>query len=282
MDTLVVGAGAMGRWVARTLPAETTVAFADRDRATARAAAEALDARAVDPDPDAATGVYDLVCVAVPIPAAETAIAAHADRLRPDGALVDVVGEMSTVVAAGRAHAPDRERLSLHPLFAPERAPGRVAAVVDAPGERTATVRAALEAAGNEVFETSPATHDRAMETVQARAHAAVVAFALAAEPVPEAFATPVFEALAEAAGAVTGGDPRVYADVQATFDGADSVADAARRVAEADRGEFEDLYREAGAPVREAGDWNDGSGGSDDPAESERANGTADDGPRR
>jgi len=254
MDTLVVGAGAMGRWFARTLAGATvtvTVTFADRDPATARAAADAVDARVLDADDP---GEYDLVCVAVPIPAAVDAVAAHADRLRPDGALVDVVGVMAPVVAAGREHAPECERLSLHPLFAPERAPGRVAAAVDAPGERTATVRAALETAGNEVFETSPATHDRAMETVQARTHAAVLAFALAAEPVPEAFATPVFEALAEAAEAVTGGDPRVYADVQATFDGADSVAAAARRVADADPDAFAELYREAGTRLRECG----------------------------
>ncbi len=259
MDTLVVGAGAMGRWFARMLPPGATVAFADSDPEIAREAAAAMDARAVDPDGD---GAHDLVCVAVPIPGAATAIATHADRLRSDGVLVDVAGEMATVVAAGREHAPDHERVSLHPLFAPERAPGRVAAVVDAPGERTAAVRAALEAAGNEVFETTPATHDRAMETVQARTHAAVLAFALAADPVPGAFATPVFEALAEASEAVTGGDPRVYADVQATFEGAESVAAAARRVADADREEFERLYREAGGRLSEGGDRVDGDGG--------------------
>lgn len=260
MDTLVVGAGAMGRWFARTLPPEAAVVVTDRDPATARAAADALDARAVETP----SGTFDVVCVAVPMPAAETAVATHADRLRPDGALVDVVGEMSTVVAAGREHAPERERLSLHPLFAPKRAPGRIAAVADARGERTAAVRTALEAAGNEVFETTPATHDRAMETVQARTHAAVLAFALAVEPVPEAFTTPVFEALEEAVEAVTGGDSRVYGDVQATFDGAASVAEAARRVADADGAAFEELYREAGEPLRESGDHGDGGDGAE------------------
>jgi len=195
---------------------------------------------------------YDLVCVAVPIPATETAVADHADSLRPDGALVDVTGAMAPAVAAGREHAPDRERLSLHPLFAPERGPGRIAAVPDSPGERTAAVRRALEGAGNDVFETTAAVHDRAMETVQATAHAAVLAFALAAEPVPEEFATPVFDALAETAATVTDGDPRVYADVQATFDGAEDVATAARQIADADHQTFEALYREANRPLSE------------------------------
>ncbi len=190
------------------------------------------------------------------MPAASAAVAEYAPRA--ERALVDVTGAMAAPLAAMREHAPDLERLSLHPLFAPERAPGRVAAVPDAPGDRTAAVRAALEGAGNRVFETTAAAHDRAMETVQATAHAAVLAFALAAEPVPAAFATPVFDALVEAAAAVTGGDARVYADVQETFDGAEAVADAARRVADADREAFDRLYREAGGPFAEAASLDD------------------------
>lgn len=42
------------------------------------------------------------------------------------------------------------------------------------------------------------------------------------------------------------GGTPRVYADIQETFAGADAVADAATRVADADSAELEALYREA------------------------------------
>ncbi len=45
----------------------------------------------------------------------------------------------------------------------------------------------------------------------------------------------------------VTNGSPHVYADIQATFEGAEAVADAAARIAEADREAFEALYREAG-----------------------------------
>ncbi|PSQ59730.1 prephenate dehydrogenase [Halobacteriales archaeon SW_7_71_33] len=256
MDLLAVGGGAMGRWFARSLP-DADVTVADTDPVVARETADALSGRTLV-DAGAEADGYDLVCVAVPIPAVEAAVAEHADRLREGGALVDVTGAMAPVVVAGREHAPDRQRLSLHPLFAPERAPGRIAAVPDAPGARTATVRRALELAGNELFETTAAAHDRAMETVQARAHAAVLSFALAADPVPAEFSTPVFEALAEATGAVTGGESHVYADVQATFDGADDVAAAARRVADADRETFTALYREAGRPLSQSGDGDD------------------------
>jgi prephenate dehydrogenase len=245
MDFLIVGAGRMGRWFGHTLRGsdrEVSLAFADADPAVAAAAADAVDGRSVALDGEER---FDAVCLAVPIPAVVDAVATQAPRAR--AAVCDVAGAMEPAVAAMAEHAPGLERLSLHPLFAPENAPGTVAAVADREGEVTAGIRAALSAAGNRVVDTTPAEHDRAMETVQARAHAAVLAFALAAEDVPEWCSTPVSAGLAELVDTVTGGDPRVYADVQATFSGAADVADAAERVAAADRETFEELYREAG-----------------------------------
>ncbi len=52
---------------------------------------------------------------------------------------------------------------------------------------------------------------------------------------------------VAALADRVTGGDHRVYGDIQTAFDGAEEVAAAARRVADADEEAFERLYREAG-----------------------------------
>ena len=101
-------------------------------------------------------------------------------------------------------------------------------------------------AAENTLFETTPDEHDRAMNTVQARAHAAVVAYALAAEDVPEKFETPITGPLDALAEQVLSGSPQVYAEIQDTFDGAAAVAAAAERIAAADREEFEALYREA------------------------------------
>ncbi|MFB6142069.1 MAG: prephenate dehydrogenase/arogenate dehydrogenase family protein [Halorientalis sp.] len=246
MDTLVVGAGAMGRWFAEALEAgasrPVSVAFTDADPAAARDAAQATDGRAADGDPDER---FDLVCVAVPIPAAADAIAEYTPRA--ERAIVDVTGTAQDPVAAMREHARDLERISLHPLFAPENGPGNVAIVPDAPGPVTDEVREALTARGNHCFETTAAEHDRAMETVQARVHAAVLAFGLAAEDVPAAFQTPVSEELFDLLDQVAGGDPRVYADIQDAFEGAADVADAARAIADADHEQFRDLYREAG-----------------------------------
>ncbi|MFB6082992.1 MAG: prephenate dehydrogenase/arogenate dehydrogenase family protein [Halorientalis sp.] len=247
MNVLVVGAGAMGRWFAdavRAGPDEVAVAFADPDEAAASAAADAVDGRTVPLDTDES---FAAVCIAVPIPVAVEAIATHAGKA--EDALVDVTGVAADPVAAMREAAPERERLSLHPLFAPENEPGNVAAVVDAAGPTTDAVLEALRARGNEVFETTAAEHDRAMETVQAKAHAAVLAFGLAADDVPEQFQTPVSAALFEVLEQVTGGDPRVYADIQRAFDGAADVAAAAEEIASADADAFGRLYDEAGDP---------------------------------
>jgi prephenate dehydrogenase len=256
---LVVGAGAVGRWIAGVLDCEDT-AFCDIDPQVAIEAAAAVGGRVVEPDP---AERFDVVAVAVPIPATTDAIATHAPRAKR--AVFDVTGTMDEPVAAMIEHAPDLERLSLHPLFAPEHAPGTVAMATDAaesPGEDTddleneresdadsvtAGIEAALRAAGNEPFVTTPEEHDRAMRTVQARTHAAVLAIALAAEPIDERFHTPVSRALSEVAARVTSGDPEIYAEIQTAFAGSEDVAAAAARIADADPREFEALYREAG-----------------------------------
>jgi prephenate dehydrogenase len=93
--------------------------------------------------------------------------------------------------------------------------------------------------------ETTPEEHDEAMETVQARAHTAVLAFALAAEDVPDAFQTPISESLFDLVEQVTGGEARVYADIQSAFDGAEDVAGAAREIADADDDAFTELYED-------------------------------------
>jgi prephenate dehydrogenase len=250
MHLLVVGAGAMGRWFARALTAATddpvTVTVTDASDDVARSAADALDATAVDPA--AATepeDPFDLVCVAVPIPAATAAITRYAPAT--DRAVCDLTGTMTDPVAAMREHAPACERVSLHPLFAPENEPGNVAVVPDRAGPVTDAVRAALTRRGNDLFETTPGEHDEAMETVQAKAHTAVLAYALAADDVDERFHTPVSGPLADLAAQVTAGDARVYADIQAAFDGATDVAEAANALAEAEGSAFEALYEDAG-----------------------------------
>lgn len=243
MQLLVVGAGEMGRWFAHHSGADA-VAFADRDDETAReaAAATVADARPVSLDTNER---FDVVCVAVPMSAVPGSIAEHAANATE--AVVDVSGEMRDSVAALRAHAEGRERASFHPLFSASNAPGNVPVVIDRDGPAIESIREALSAAGNEVFETTPATHDRAMETVQARAHTAVLAYALAAEDIDPRFHTALSEPLSELVEGLVDNTPEVYAEIQTRFEGGASVAEAARLLAEADRGSFVELYEEAG-----------------------------------
>jgi prephenate dehydrogenase len=240
MRLLVVGAGSMGRWLARSVDAEVT--FADADGAVAHEAAAAMGADYVPTDTEE---TFEAVCLAVPMSVVEAAAGDYAPLA--ERALLDVSGEMAGPVAAMREHAPDLERASLHPLFAPANAPGNVALVADERGPVVDSLLDDLAVAGNDVFETTPTEHDEAMETVQAGAHTAVLAYALAAADVREEFHTPVSTALDDLVETVTDGTPRVYREIQETFDGAEDVAAAARRVADAEGEAFDALYAEAG-----------------------------------
>lgn len=242
MESLIVGAGAVGRWVATIL--EGSVAFADVDREAAEAAAADLGDRGIATSLDGPKS-YDLVVIAVPMRFATESIREHASRATT--AIVDLTGSMQDPLEAMARHAPDLERASLHPLFAPEHAPGRVALSVGSRGPTVDRLQERLESAGNTVVTVEPGTHDEAMRTIQGRAHAAIIAFGLAADDVPEELATPVYEQLQALRERVTSGSPGVYADIQAAFDGAEDITDAADRLARADRAEFESLYDDAG-----------------------------------
>ncbi|SIS05887.1 prephenate dehydrogenase/arogenate dehydrogenase family protein [Natronorubrum thiooxidans] len=241
MDVLIVGAGAMGTWFGQATDAAVTFADVDEDAAVAAADAVGADAETTALE---GTDSYDVVCLAVPMRHVVDAIADHADRA--ERAIVDVSGVMDPPLEAMATHAPDLERASFHPLFAPERAPGSIAVASDNPGPAIDALLEAFVARGNDPLETTATEHDEAMETVQAATHAAVLSFALAAESVPDGFETPIYQQLRQLTEQVTEGTPRVYADIQHTFDGADKVAAAAERIADADPKTFESLYREA------------------------------------
>jgi len=241
MKLLVVGAGEMGRWVADTVDAD--VAFCDADSSVAADAAAARQARRVPPATDES---FDVVCLAVPMSAISAAVETYAPCATE--AIFDVSGVMADPLASMADYAPDLERASFHPLFAPPRVPGNVAVVTANDGPRLRAIRQAMDDAGNTVFETTPDEHDEAMETVQASAHTAVLAYALAAKSVRDEFSTPVSAQLESVAATVTEGDPGVYSEIQSTFDGAESVAEAAERIAAADDETFVDLYDQAKA----------------------------------
>jgi prephenate dehydrogenase len=241
MDVLIVGAGAVGRWVGDLV--DGTVAYADADRSVAEsAAAETSEATVAD---ISGAEPYDVVAVAVPMRAATSVIRDQADRA--EGAVIDFTGSMDAPLEAMAEVAGNLERASFHPLFAPAHAPGRIAKATGREGPLIDRITRSFVEAGNTVVPVEPAVHDDAMATVQGRVHAAILAFGLAADPVPEELGTPVYEDLQALRERVTGGSPGVYADIQETFDGIEALQDAVDRLAEADRETFEALYEDAG-----------------------------------
>ncbi len=243
MKALVVGAGAMGQWVGevlQTLERQPALSFVDTDPETATDAVNAVGGETV---PVGTTETFDIVAIAVPIPVVDDAIEDYGPLATE--ALFDVSGVMTAPVEAMNRTAPDTERASYHPLFAPENEPGNIPVVAESAGSVIETLNDALTARNNHVFETTADQHDSAMETVQARTHAAVLAFALASEEVSPVFHTPISSELSRLAKQVTSGESRVYADIQETFDGAEDVAAAAERIAAADREAFQRLYDE-------------------------------------
>ncbi|MFB6094798.1 MAG: prephenate dehydrogenase [Halanaeroarchaeum sp.] len=241
MEALIVGAGDVGRWFARLWDGPVAFADADRDVAT-EAAASTADARVAAMDDSTR---FALVCVAVPMDVATSVIEEQGSRA--ERAVVDCTGSMREPLSAMADVAPGTESKSYHPLYAPDHGPGRIAASVGESGPVTDAVDEAMEAAGNELVPVDPEVHDEAMQTIQGRAHAAILAFGLASESVPEDLATPVYEDLDALRERVTDGSPAVYADIQEAFDGAADVADAASRIAEADGETFAALFDDAG-----------------------------------
>ena len=241
MRVVIVGAGTVGQWFAGETAGWLDPIFVDSNPEQAVNAATKCGGDAWSHDEITSVPI---ICTAVPL----TSTAPVLEQYIPyaEEACIDLSGAMRDPLAAMNSGERDVERISLHPLFAPENAPGNIAAVIENEGPIWSQCLQRLTHAGNNVFETTPEYHDRAMETVQAKVHAAIIAFALAAEPVESQFHTPISEELDTLARSVLTGSPRVYADIQATFDGAEIVAQAAADIADADSERFEELFWEA------------------------------------
>ena len=241
MRVVIVGAGTIGQWFATVTAGWLDPIFLDIDQKRAETAAERYDGDvwtrdSVEPAP--------VVCTAVPLTNTTDVLAEYLPFA--ELAVIDLSGAMQSPLQVMNSAEQELERISLHPLFAPENAPGNIAAVIEEPGTVWSHCQQRLANAGNHVFETTPEEHDQAMETVQAKVHAAIMAYALAADPVDSAFHTPISEELDRLAKTVLTGSPRVYADIQTTFDGAESVAQAAADVARADNTVFVDIFYQA------------------------------------
>ena len=239
MKLLIVGSGSMGRWFASSVDAEVT--FLDIKAERAQGAAEDMGGKMANLGTDE---LFDIVCIAVPIPRVTEAISTYAKNVT--GIMCDITGIMKIPMEAMKKYANGVERISLHPLFGPENYPGRIALVIDEMGPMAEQIFEDLEKAGNTLFITTAGEHDEVMKTVQGMTHAAILSFALAAQEVPEEFGTPIFDGLVDLVKEMTNGNARVYSDIQEVFGGSKAIIEAAKKISSADWKEFSQLYEEA------------------------------------
>ncbi|MFB6185283.1 MAG: prephenate dehydrogenase, partial [Halobacteriaceae archaeon] len=154
-----------------------------------------------------------------------------------------LTGKMKEPVSLMANIAPARERASLHPLFHPDNAPGQIAIAIQTQGPVIDRIQDTLTDQGYTFTEISPQDHDSAMKTIQGRTHAAILAFAMTADSVPDDLETPVYRRLRSLVIDILDNNPETYAEIQAEFDGADDIAQAAAEIASADVQQFIDIY---------------------------------------
>jgi 4-amino-4-deoxyprephenate dehydrogenase len=165
----------------------------------------------------------DAVLLAVPEQIALDSVKQVCALLGPGTLLVDTLSVKGPLVAAVRAVAPDREMVSLNPMFAPSLGfEGRpVAAVVVHDGDRARQLLDLVGSWGGRVVQVSEHTHDRLAAATQALPHAAVLALGLA---LPElgidivelaSIAPPPFTTMLALLARIASGSPEVYWDIQ-------------------------------------------------------------------
>lgn len=173
LSVLILGFGAFGQMAARALAAYLPVAVCD-PAASAQAAAATLGLRVVAP---ADAGGFDVVLLAVPVPALGACLAGLAPHLRPGQVVVDVCSVKEGPAALMRALLPDQvEILASHPMFGPQSMPGNLSGgrIVICPlrGGRWRRIAAFLRRGlGLRVIVTTPEEHDRHAALTQGLTH---------------------------------------------------------------------------------------------------------------
>ena len=211
---LILGFGAFGRMLARHLAPHLPVAVCDPDpaaQAQARAAGLALAETGQ-------AGAFDIVVLAVPVPALGDCLHRIAPHLRPGQVVMDVcsvkqgpAGLMAQILPAGV------EILASHPMFGPHSMPGSLAGgrIVLCPvrGGRWRRIAAFLRGGlGLRVILASAEEHDRHAALTQGLTH--LLAHAMAAFQPHPLIRTRSFDLLAEALDMVGADAPEVFGAV--------------------------------------------------------------------
>ncbi len=212
---LILGFGAFGRLIARHLRPHLCVAICDPDP-VARADAGALGLSLADV---AQAGDFDLVVLAVPVPALGDCLCALAPHLRPGQMVMDVCSVKQGPADLMRRILPgDVGILGAHPMFGPQSMPGDLAGgrvvlcpVRDGVGAlRWRRIAAFLRrVAGLRVIVTTPDEHDRHAALTQGLTH--LLARAMADFRPHPLIRTRSFDLLAEALGMVGADAPELF-----------------------------------------------------------------------
>ncbi len=171
----IIGAGRMGRWLARFFSHEgISVTVSDVNRDVLREVSEELDVSIVDNV--TAVKHTDSVLLAVPLDSFRSVVREICPYLKPNQAVMDICSVKEAVVDIMHEHIKTGIALGSHPLFGPgaEKIEGQgwvLTPTNDRERELARRVGSWLEKRGARVYSMSPREHDRLMSLTLAFPH---------------------------------------------------------------------------------------------------------------
>lgn len=222
MKVAVIGAGAMGQWLAGFVKqnlGEVVVADVSATKAEQVAKELGISSKSVAE----AAAEAKLVLVAVPISKTPEVIKSLAGQVQQGALLADITSVKSDVVEVMQTIEAKVELVSLHPLFGPgaTSVKGKDFVVVPVkPGKRYAALKQRLIELGARVTEMEAEEHDRLMAITQCMTHFVLLAYLDALKSMKglkraEELRTPMFATLLDLAKAVLAGNPELYGELQ-------------------------------------------------------------------
>ncbi len=222
MKVAVIGAGAMGQWLAGFVKqnlGEVVVADVSATKAEQVARELGISSKSVAE----AAAEAEVVLVAVPISKTPEVIKSLAGQVQRGALLSDITSVKSDVVKVMQTIEAKVELVSLHPLFGPgaTSVKGKDFVVVPVkPGKRYAALKHRLIELGARVTEMEAEEHDRLMAITQCMTHFVLLAYLDALKSMKglkqaEKLRTPMFATLLDLAKSVLAGNPELYGELQ-------------------------------------------------------------------
>jgi len=217
---VVGGAGAVGSWFRRGLHEHTDELITIDRRIPIDGHHVTSDIEALSSDAEARLRAADLIVWALPEDVTERVLPELASSWPAATLLVETLSVQSAIAA--RLRDAPCQVLGVNILFAPSLdAHGRGIALIDIRhGEAVEAMIAMLTKTGARLVRLAAEEHDRAMASVQALTHAAIIAFGTALRDHADidrllAVATPPHRMLLGLLARIATGPPEVYLDIQ-------------------------------------------------------------------